>query len=203
MEITQKHNLIMMSLFNKEDNNTNQDHLNSNMNQNLIPDNNLNENNFIFANIIFGFKDIPYNTIGLLVNNTPNNSMDLVYRVNDSNQTKNIPLTSIRNISYTDKIRTSTTNPALKENETKSILLSAIMFGGNPLLQLAGNSGFNSLFDSASNNHEKIKFNVEYEITVELTINNEEKKIVLISDNSPEKFIKQILDTKKDMNFNS
>ena len=203
MEITQKHNLIMMSLFNKEDNNTNQDHLNSNMNQNLIPDNNLNENNFIFANIIFGFKDIPYNTISLLVNNTHNNSMDLVYRVNDSNQTKNIPLTSIRNISYTDKIRTSTTNLALKENETKSILLSAVMFGGNPLLQLAGNSVFNSLFDSASNNHEKIKFNVEYEITIELTINNEEKKIVLISDNSPEKFIKQILDTKKDMSFSS
>ena len=68
--------------------------------------------------------------------------------------------TIIRNISYTDKIRTSTTTPALKENETKSILLSAVMFGGNPLLQLAGNSVFNSLFDSASNNHEKIKFNV-------------------------------------------
>lgn len=159
-----------------------------------ISTNDLNENNFIFTNFVVGLKEIPYNTIVLLVNNLPNNSVDLVYTINNNNQTKNLPFHSIKNISYTSKIKMSNSSKKVKENETKSMLLSAVVFGGNPLMQMIGNSGFNSLFDSISNNYDKVKFNVEYQITIQLLINNEEKKLMFISEKNPEIFIKQILD---------
>ena len=49
----------------------------------------LNKNDFLFANFVLGVKEIPLNTEILLVNNSKDNSMDLIYAI-DNNNTKTI-----------------------------------------------------------------------------------------------------------------
>ena len=71
------------------------------------------------------------------------------------------------------------------------MLLSAVVFGGNTMLQLAENSAFNSIFDEISNNYDKVKFNSYYEITIEMLINDQEIKFIMNTDTYPEEFIKQ------------
>lgn len=161
--------------------------------KNDIITNDINENNFIFTNFITGLKEIPYNTMTLLVNDITKNSVNLVYNVNNNNQAIILPLNTIKNISHINKIRTPSSTKKIEENETKSMLLSAIMFGGNPLIQVVGNNSFNSLFNSLSNNYDKVNFNVYYEIIIEVIINNEEKKLIFTSEQSPENFINQII----------
>ena len=149
----------------------------------VVSNNNLSENNFIFTNSIIGLKEIPYNTTVLLVNNIPNNSIELIYNINNINQTKSFPINIVKSITYANKVRTSNVSKKIDENKTKSMLLSAVVFGGNPLVQMMGNSGFNSLFNSLSNNYEKV---------IELLINNESSKLVFSSQTNPESFIQNI-----------
>ena len=161
--------------------------------QNL--NNNLNENNFIFTNFITGIKEIPLNTTILLVNNIPDNSFDLIYNITNNAEDNKIikcPTMTIKNITYDTRIKMQSTNQKPEENYTKSILLSAVMFGGTPLLQLMGNSGFNFLFNSLSGNYDKVNYNTYYEITIETIINNQDVKLIVTSEINPEEFIKQI-----------
>lgn len=66
------------------------------------------------------------------------------------------------------------------------------MFGGNPLMQYLGNSGFNSLLNSLSINNDRVKLSQEFEIIIEVLIDNNLQRIVLISSNNPKNFINQI-----------
>ena len=157
--------------------------------------NDFNENKFIFTHFLTGIKGIHLNTMILLVNNIPDNSLDLIYSVNNSekdSKTIKLPLNTITNISFDTKIKMQNINKKVEENETKSSLLSAVVFGGNPLLQLAGNSGFNSLFNSTSNNYNKVKYNAYYEISIKTLIDNQELEIVLTTETNPETFINEI-----------
>ena len=136
-------------------------------NETLTNGDNIDKNNFLFTNIILGFKEIPYYTTILLVNNISDKTLDLIYTIDNNKQIKKIPLDAIKNITYRDKVKVSNSMKKVEENETKSVLLSAVVFGGNPLMQLAGNSGFNTLFETLSNNYDKVDYNVEYEINIE------------------------------------
>ena len=162
-------------------------------NLNIDVANNLNKDNFIFANFILGLKGVPINTEVLLVNNIQDNSLDLIYAINDNSQTIKLPIGNIKNISYKNCIRMQNVSRKVESNETKSRLLSAVVFGGNPILQLAGNSAFNSIFDEISNNYDKVNFNSYYEINIEALINNQEVKFIMSTDTYPNQFIKQIL----------
>ena len=84
----------------------------------------------------------------------------------------------------------------VEDNETKSLLLSAVMFGGNPIVQTLGNDGFNMLFNTLSNNYDKVEFNVEYEIIIEYLMDNQLKRIVVVSKMNPKKFLDNILNNK-------
>lgn len=158
--------------------------------------NNIDKANFIFTNFILGYKEIPFNETVLLVNNIPDKTLDIIYKINEISNTKKININNIKKITYTSKVRTSKQKEKIKENETKSMLLSTVMFGGSPIAHMLGNSAFNTFFDSMSNNYEKINLNVEYEIII---INNEETKIILTSDIEPKEFINKILNLKKEI----
>lgn len=162
-------------------------------NETLTNGDNIDKNNFLFTNIILGFKEIPYYTTILLVNNISDKTLDLIYTIDNNKQIKKIPLDAIKNITYRDKVKVSNSMKKVEENETKSVLLSAVVFGGNPLMQLAGNSGFNTLFETLSNNYDKVDYNVEYEINIEYIIGNEQLKVLVDSENNPDLFIKQVL----------
>lgn len=181
---------LIISLFVNEKNQVNKEISSSLKSSNIVMDNNLNKDNFIFASFVFGLKGIPYNTETLLVNNITDNSLDLIYLINNNNQTIKVPINNIKNISYKTSMRMQNTPKKVEENETKSMLLSAVVFGGNPMLQFVGNSAFNTLFDGL--NYNKINLNTYYEITVEIFINNEEIKIVLDTNVNPDMFIRQV-----------
>ena len=153
----------------------------------------LNKNNFFFANFILGMKGVPLNTEVLLVNNIPDSSLDLIYAIDNNNQTIKLPIGTIRNISYKTSMRMKNISKKTESNETKSMLLSAVVFGGNPVLQLAGNSAFNTMFDVLSNNFDKVNFDSYYEITIEILIDGQEIKLIMDTDAYPDEFVKRVL----------
>lgn len=151
---------------------------------------------FLFTRFLIGTKEIPYNTSVLLVNNVPSQTLDMIYMAEQQKTTKQIPLNNITNLSHIGKLRTTNYVKTVEENQTKSMLLSAAMFGGSPLLQLLGTNGFRTFFDSVSNNYDKINFSTEYEITIQFMENNMEQQLKVISDENPEIFIQQIKNIK-------
>ena len=146
---------------------------------------------FIFTNYMMGIKGLAYNTEMLLVNNIPNNELDLVYVVDGNNQVVKIDKGSIKDISYNSRIKMQNVSKTAESNETKGMLLSAAVFGGSPLLQLAGSEGFNSLFDTLSNNYNKVNLNTVFEITIVVN-GEEEKSYILNTDVDPKEFIDKI-----------
>ena len=183
---------LIISLFVNEKKQVNNEIPASLQNSNIGIENNLTKDNFIFASFVLGLKGIPYNTEALLVNNIPDNSLDLIYSIDNNNQTIKVPINNLKNISYKTSMRMQNISKKVESNETKSMLLSAVVFGGHPMLQLAGNSAFNSLFDGLSNNYDKINFNSYYEITIETFINGEEIKFILDTNSNPDIFIRQV-----------
>ena len=97
---------------------------------------NLNVNDFLFTKFITGIRNIPYNTTILLVNNSLNESVDLVYQEGDQKIQKSIPKNTIHGITYTSKIRTSISERKIEDNSTKSALLSMVLFHDNALLEI-------------------------------------------------------------------
>lgn len=162
-----------------------------NLNNNVADS--LDKNNFLFANFILGLKEIPFNTEILLVNNITDNSLDLIYAVDNNSKTIQLPIEKVKNISYKTSMKMQNISKKTESNETKSMLLSAVVFGGNPMLQLAGNSVFNSIFDDISNNYEKVNFNSYYELVVEILIDGQEIKLTMNTDAYPDNFVKQLL----------
>ena len=146
---------------------------------------------FMFTNYIMGIKGLGYNTDMLLVNNIPENSLDLIYAVDGNNQVVKIKKDEIKDISYNSRVKMQNISKKAENNETKSMLLSAALFGGNPILQMAGANGLNSLFDSLSNNYNKVNLNTVFEITIVVN-GEEEKRYVLNSEIDPEDFISKI-----------
>lgn len=151
---------------------------------------------FLFTSFVLGIKEIPFGSEVLITNNLEENTINLIYRINNSNQNFQIQKNKIKNINCTSRARTALKNKKVEDNETKSLLLSAVMFGGNPIVQTLGNDGFNMLFNTLSNNYDKVEFNVEYEIIIEYLMDNQLKRIVVISKINPKKFLDNILNNK-------
>lgn len=151
---------------------------------------------FLFTNFVLGIKEIPFDSEVLITNNLEENTINLIYRINNSNQNFQIQKNKIKNVSCTSRARTAIKNKEVEDNETKSLLLSAVMFGGNPIVQTLGNDGFNMLFNTLSNNYDKVEFNVEYEIIIEYLMDNQLKRIVVVSKINPKKFLDNILNNK-------
>ena len=158
--------------------------------------NNFDDSLFLFTSFVLGIKEIPFGSEVLITNNLEENTINLIYRINNSNQNFQIQKKKIKNINCTSRARTALKNKKVEDNETKSLLLSAVMFGGNPIVQSLGNDGFNMLFNTLSNNYDKVEFNVEYEIIIEYLMDNQLKRIVTISKINPKKFLDNILNNK-------
>ena len=71
------------------------------------------------------------------------------------------------------------------------------MFGGNPMMQMLGQMGMKSLIDTQTGNYDKVKLDREFQIDIEYASGSEERKVVLISDNTPEEFITKVLTDKQ------
>ena len=178
---------LVISLFLNEKNNKEKNINLENTNSNIK--NTLSKDNFLFANFILGIKEIPLMQEILLVNNIQDNSLDLIYMINNNRQTMKISINCIKNISFKTSMKMQNMTKKVESNETRSMLLSAVMFGGNPLLQLIGNSAFNSLFEGISNNYDKVNFSAYFEINITAFVNDQEIKLLMNTNSNPKAFI--------------
>lgn len=159
---------------------------------NDIKNYNIDETKFFFTTFISGIKGIPYETTVLIHNNIECNAIDLIYESNNNKEIRRIDRNIIKNISFISRMRSANTHKEVRDEETKGMLLSFVLFGGSPIAQMAGKSGFNSLFNSLSDNYDKVDFDVEYQITIQSVINNEIHNFVFRSDVNPESFINSL-----------
>ena len=178
---------LVISLFLNEKNNKEKNINLENTNSNIK--NTLSKDNFLFANFILGIKEIPLMQEILLVNNVQDNSLDLIYMINNNRQTMKISINCIKNISFKTSMKMKNMTKKVESNETRNMLLSAVMFGGNPLLQLIGNSAFNSLFEGISNNYDKVNFSAYFEINIIAFVNDQEIKLLMNTNSNPKAFI--------------
>ena len=151
--------------------------------------NNFNENDLLFARLQSGLRGVFYGTDLLLVNNVPNNTLDVIYEIDNVKNEKILNKVDIKDISFESKVRISGTEHKTEEHQTKSTLLSFALFGGNPVAQMVGSSALNSLFETVSGNYDKVDFNTEYKMVIIYNENNEEKRLTLVSENNPQNFI--------------
>ena len=151
--------------------------------------NNFNENDILFVRLQSGLRGVIYGTDLLLVNNVPNNTLDIIYTIEEAKNEKVLNKMDIKDITFESKVRISSSEHKTEEHQTKSTLLSLAMFGGHPMAQMLGASGLNSLFQTVSNNYDKVDFNTEYKIVITYVENNEERRITVVGDTNPEKFI--------------
>lgn len=151
--------------------------------------NNFNENDLLFVRLQSGIRGVIYGTDLLLVNNEPNNTLDIIYTIDEVKNEKILKRSDIKNITFESKVRVSSTEHKTEEHQTKSTLLSLVVFGGHPMAQMLGTSGFNSLFQTMSNNYDKVDFNTEYKIVITYNEENEEKRITVLSEKNPEAFL--------------
>ena len=152
----------------------------------------INENDLLFTNYTVGYKGIPFGAKVLLINNKASKTLDLIINDNGINSTINIQKENIHNVSYSNRTITVNTQKQPTNYEVENAMLAAALFGGNPIIQLAAGDTFNKLQDIFTNNYNKVKYNIEYEIEIKCSINNEEKEIVLTSKTNPEDFITNI-----------
>ena len=178
---------LVISLFLNEKNNKEKNINLENTSSNIK--NTLSKDNFLFANFILGIKEIPLMQEILLVNNIQDNSLDLIYMINNNRQTMKISINCIKNISFKTSMKMQNMPKKVESNETRNMLLSAVMFGGNPLLQLIGNSAFNSLFEGISNNYDKVNFSAYFEINITAFVNDQEIKLLMNTNSNPKAFI--------------
>ena len=178
---------LVISLFLNEKNNKEKNINLENINSNIK--NTLSKDNFLFANFILGIKEIPLIQEILLVNNVQDNSLDLIYMINNNRQTMKISINCIKNISFKTSMKMQNMTKKVESNEARNMLLSAVMFGGNPLLQLIGNSAFNSLFEGISNNYDKVNFSAYFEINITAFVNDQEIKLLMNTTSNPKAFI--------------
>ena len=147
---------------------------------------------FLFVNYVSGIKGIPYDTTSLLVNDIEGASLNFVYKL-ETEQIIKIPITAVNSISYMDRVGISNEAKKVEDNDTKSMLLSTVIFGGSPLQMMVGKEGINKLLGSISDNYDKVDFNTYYEITIDVTLNNESKKLLFTCDVLPKEFIDMVL----------
>lgn len=154
--------------------------------------NNFNENDLLFVRLQSGLKGVIYGTDLLLVNNVPNNTLDVIYTIDDVKNEKILNRGDIKSITFESKVRISSNEHKTEEHQTKSTLLSLAVFGGHPMAQMLGATGFNSLFETMSNNYDKVDFNTEYKVVITYNENGEEKRLTVLSEKNPEMFISLI-----------
>ena len=162
---------------------------NENINQ---TNSNIDKDYFLFAKFIIGLKGIPYSTEALLVNNVPNNSLDILYSINSAKKVIKLPKNCIKDISFNPEINMQTNSNLLNSNELKKDLLFSSKFGSDCLGQLISNEMINIIILDAEGIHDKYNVNVCYRINIDITYDNHEVKFILNSNNTPESFIKKI-----------
>lgn len=144
----------------------------------------------LYVNKVAGFKDVPFNTLMLLVNDHSKNNLTINYEVDGNKKTDTISRSKITDVSFNSRVQMENSNKEIVSNEMKSHLAAAALFGGNPLTQYLGGNAINGLSNVLSDNYDKVDLNSYFEITLSyLNEENEPQKMMFTTTDNPEKFI--------------
>lgn len=144
----------------------------------------------LYVNKVSGFKEIPFNTLMLLVNDHSKNNLTINYEVDGVSKTDTISRSKITDVSFNSRMLMENNKKEIVTNEMKSHLAAAALFGGNPLAQYLGGNGINGLLNTMSDNYDKVELNTYFEITLTyLNEENETQKMMFTTTDNPEKFI--------------
>lgn len=144
----------------------------------------------LYVNKVSGFKEVPFNTVMLLVNDHSNNNLTINYEVDGKNKVDTISRSKITDVSFNSRIQMENSRKDVISNELKSHLAAAALFGGYPLAQYLGGNAINGVVNTLSDNYDKVDLNTYYEITLAFTNEeNETQKMMFTTTDNPEKFI--------------
>ena len=143
----------------------------------------------LYVNKVSGFKDVPFNTLMLLVNDHPNNNLTINYEVDNNKKTDTISRSKITDVSYNSRMQM---DGFAKEvaSEKKDALAKFALFSGHPVKDYLKTSVVSELNDSKTDNHDKIDLNSYFEITLTyLNEENETQRMMFTTTDDPAKFI--------------
>lgn len=144
----------------------------------------------LYVNKVSGFKEVPFNTPMLLVNDHSKNNLTINYVIDGANKVDTISRSKITDVSFNSRMQIDNNVKTIISNETKSTLAAMSLFGGNPLSQYIGKGVINNDSNTLSDNYNKIDLNTYFEITLSyLNEENEPQKMMFTTTDNPEKFI--------------
>lgn len=144
----------------------------------------------LYVNKVSGFKEVPFNTPMLLVNDHSKNNLTINYVIDGVNKVDTISRSKITDVSFNSRMQMDNNVKTIISNETKSTLAAMALFGGNPLSQYIGKGVINNDSNTLSDNYGKIDLNTYFEITLSyLNEENEPQKMMFTTTDNPEKFI--------------
>lgn len=143
--------------------------------------------NSIFTKKILGFKEIPYEALTVLSNDKNSKMLMLSYTINNEVKSITLPYKQIKDINYIVSTRLSEVSPKTNDSFAANALLSAVLFGGNPIIASGALAYLNS--DDTS---QKTKFTTSFDIKITIIPTNETSEIILTTLVNPERFINEI-----------
>ena len=150
--------------------------------------------NVLFTRYIGGIKDMPVNTDMLVVNNAPDEEIDLIYadKTSDLRRTLVIPKNTVKGVTVEAKVIMDRVKEQMEHNETKGALLSAANYGGESIVNMLGDKGCNHVIFNESINYDREKKNTYYEITIDTKVGGMDTIIVLSTGTNPKAFFELV-----------
>jgi len=149
------------------------------------------ENEILFTTYTVGYKGIPYGSTVLLLNNSKDKTLEIVYESEGQRNIIPVQLSNLKNISFSTRPVTVNVDEKYIDYDERSSLIAFAVFGGG-LPYMIGSDVLSKTQKLFTPNYNKVQYNTEYEIEIECTINNEEKDIFLVARENPELFIETI-----------
>ena len=153
--------------------------------------NKMDENNFLFVRYVYGFKEVPYNIFGMIVNNEDDDKISLYYLVDGKVKEKSVSTKNIREKSYSVRVRSSEYKKTYETSANKYRVLKEIKIAGKSLTDLINDLTFNKLVEKLEKTP-MYNANLEFEISMNYSYRGKINSIVFTSYKDPKKFIDKI-----------
>ena len=143
----------------------------------------------LYVNKVSGFKDVPFNTLMLLVNDHANNNLTINYTIDGDQKIDTISRSKITEVTCNSRMQMEGTSKA-PGPDMKDTLSSFALFSGHPVKNYNHAQVVGGAIDAFSNNYDKVELNTYYEITIAyLNEENETQKMMFTTTENPDKFI--------------
>ena len=143
----------------------------------------------LYVNKVSGFKDVPFNTLMLLVNDHANNNLTINYEIDGNQKTDTISRSKITDVTCNSRMQMEGSSK-VPGPDMKDTLSSFALFSGHPVRNYIHAQVIGGAINAMSDNYDKVELNTYYEITLTyLNEENETQRMMFTTTENPEKFI--------------